>query len=103
MSINSNMKAYALKRYAQTYDELGTPINSYVAVAVIPVSVNDNITTAVENDILHVIKTPTGITGYKSFDLAEKYRLEGNGNIYEITGINQSGRMTQLTLKEVFV
>jgi hypothetical protein len=97
------MKPYALKRYAKTYDELGTPIYSYVAVATIPVSINDNITTAIENGILYTIKTPTGITGYKLFDLKENYRLEGNGSIYEITGINQGGRLTQLTLKEVLI
>lgn len=103
MSINSNKKEYALKRYKKTYDELGTLINTYVNLAVIPVSVNDNITTAIENGILYTIKTPTGITGYKTFDLKEVYRLEGNGSIYEITGINQSGRLTQLTLKEVLI
>lgn len=103
MSINSNMKPYALKKYTKTYDELGTPINTYVNLAVIPVSVNDNITTKIENGMLYTIKTPTGITGYKAFDLKETYRLEGNGSIFEITGINQSGRLTQLTLKEVFI
>lgn len=103
MSINSNMKPYALKKYAKTYDEMGTPIYAYVAVTVVPVSVNDNITTEITNGILYTIKTPTGITEYKSFDLAEKYRLEGNGNIFEVTGINQSGRFTQLTLKEVIL
>lgn len=103
MSINSNMKPYALKKYTKTYDELGTPINSYVPVTIIPVSINDNMSTEIENGILYTIKTPTGITGYKLFDLKEVYRLEGNGSIFEITGINQSGRLTQLTLKEVFI
>lgn len=103
MSINSNMKAYALKKYTKTYDELGTPINTYVPITVIPVSINDSITIKIENGISYAVKTPTAVTGYKVFNLKEVYRLEGNGNIFEITGINQSGRLTQLTLKEVLI
>lgn len=103
MSINSNMKPYALKRYAKTFDELGTPVFAYVPVATIPVSINYTITSKIDNGILYTVRTPQGITQYKNFDLKEKYRLEGNGQVLDIESIVQESRMTQLILKEVFI
>lgn len=103
MSINSNMKPYALKKYAKTYDEMGTPIFNYVAVAMIPVSISYTVTNNIDNGILYTVRTPQGITQYRNFDLKEKYRLEGNGQTLEIESIVQESRLTQLTLKEVFI
>jgi hypothetical protein len=97
------MKPYALKRYTQTYDELGTPIYSYVAVATIPVSINYTVTNNIDNGILYTIRTPQGITQYKAFDLKEKYRLEGNGQVLDVESIVQESRYAQLILKEVLI
>jgi hypothetical protein len=102
MSIASSMKLYLLQKYVQTYDELGTPVNAYVDIKSIDVTVNNVVSTDIENGIAYTITTPTGITSYNEFDLSKKYRLVGVG-IYEITGINQSGRYTQLMLKEVLI
>lgn len=102
MSIESDKKSYLLQKYTRTYDELGTPVNAYIDVKGIFVTINNYISKDVENGIAYTIVTPEGITNYKEFDLKEKYRLVG-ASIYEITGINQSGRFTQLALREVFL
>lgn len=103
MSINSNMKSYVLKKDIPNYDALNTPIDNYVNVDVVTACVNYNTSTKIDNGIVYKITTPSGITDYKSFDLKERYRLEGNGHIFDIEGINQEGRKTLLMLKEVFI
>ena len=103
MSINSNIKDYTLKKYTQTYDAIGTPIFAYETVKTIPVSISYTAISKIENGILYTVRTPQGITQYRNFDLKEKYRLEGNGQTLEIESIVQESRLTQLTLKEVFL
>jgi len=103
MSINSNMKPYLLKKLGTAHDELGTPIDNYGEVETINVSVNYVNSTKIVDGIYYKITTPSGITTYNQFDLTEQYRLDGNGHLFNIEGINQEGRRTILSLKEVFV
>lgn len=111
MSINSNMKPFTLKKYIQLLDEfenpkyndLGEPIFDYVDVEEIDVSVNYVNSTAIIDGIFYKKVVPSGITDYNQFDFKEQYKLEGNGHIYSIEGINQGGRRTALSLKEVFI
>jgi len=111
MSINSNMKPYTLKKYTHLLDDnddpryssLGEPIFDYVEVESIDVSVNYANSTIIIDGIFYKKVLPSGITDYTEFDLKENYRLEGNGHIYNIEGINPGGRKTALSLKEVFI
>lgn len=111
MSINSNMKPYTLNKYTHLldvngdpkYSSLGEPIFDYVEVETINVSVNYVNSTVVVDGIFYKKTVPSGITDYNQFDLKENYRLEGNGHIYSIEGINPGSRRTALSLKEVFI
>jgi head-tail adaptor len=103
MSINSKQETYLLKCWAKTYDELGTPIETWADVAEVRASVNYNNTTEIINGIAYKTTTPTAITDYNDFNLKEKYQLVNNRHKFNIEGINQEGRKTQLVLKEVLI
>ncbi|NYB73398.1 hypothetical protein HZF24_04510 [Sedimentibacter hydroxybenzoicus DSM 7310] len=97
------MKPYLLKRQSKIYDDLGTPIDEYIPIKTIDISVNYATSTKIEDGIFYKITVPAGITMYKEFDMTEQYRLDGNGHVFSIEGINQGGRRTILSLKEVYL
>ena len=103
MSINSNKEKYTLKRWAKTYDELGAPIEKWLDVEEIDVSINYNNTTEIINGIAYKTMTPTAITDYDVFSLKDSYKIVNAKHTFYIESINQEGRLTQLVLKEVFI
>ena len=111
MSINSNTKSYSLQKHTQLLDEfkdpilsdLGIPTYDYIDIEMIDVSVNYVNSSVIVDGLLYKKIVPSGITHYNQFDLREDYRLKGNGQHYSIEGINQGGRRTILSLKEVLV
>lgn len=100
MSIQSGMKAFELQKWSKAYDSYGNPIDTWTKVADIEVSISIEHHAVVNNDVAYKVGTPAGMTMYKGFSDAEKYRLKGTRN-YEVTSFAELNRWTSLLLKEV--
>lgn len=100
MSINSNMKSLVL----QEYKEIITPtmarkkdwvdLENHILIAIYETDSRVNTNNAMYNESSHI-----GLTLNKN--ISSKNRIKDVDRIYNITGINQQGRLNQVFLKVI--
>lgn len=100
MSINRDMKEYALQHNESVRTPSGAEKASWVDKGTIRAAVYKKNDLKVSASEKYIESTHTGLTYRKDID-SNGYRLVRDGTIYEITDCNTEGRLTNLLLKVV--
>lgn len=102
MSINTDMKSYLLQKNEPIRTESGANRDHWVAVERIDVAVYKKNDLRTTTSIAYTDSTNTGLTWYKGFVKAVKYRLVLGKDIFDIMDSNADSRLTNLLLKAVY-
>lgn len=92
---------FTLKQLVRVQNAIGEWVESWEDITNIDVMVSNNLYTQVVGDAVVRAYAPSALTKFKEFEKEAGYKITNDEHEYLIESFNNSGRYSQLLLKEV--